>query len=751
MSITLSKFSTTQIPGPSSRGNLDTGDIIAPYSFQEWIKRNVGLLPTQYVTDYNKYLQSWYKGRESTREVNTSTNLLKEKYRNFMRQVALSYKNSDEARLFTDIDFENDFEAASVIPLIARKLKSIAAYYASKRESVKPSKLKYNMTGTNRAIERILYQYILRSFTKYPYNYTVNDQTLTNAFSALSSICQTFEVQVEELYDEATYFDSTSALQISAYTDYTQSANFSAFADLTEEMLKAIHETRFYDSTTYGTIEDDLSLLYQLLTTGSLLDASNIPGYDPSVTYPLSSFVDYVSGSQINEYYQPFMAAKYLGSDYYALSTDSEGRVVLAGKYLAANTPQAYLNNTVNPTVAVVPNYDSIKSKNEIGGFHIPSHLGALTYGAVSPLVRYTTDGVQPNSVYFVPDPNLYTSIRGVSLTSNFSPVYHEFEYSWLKQRNTSVYAQGIIKNFGEFPIFKAYQSKYETRKFDGAGIQRVNDQYDFWTGETSSIWSRQDLYPLNWRGEYNIEARTNNFDVSGKQLVNWNTDIYGTNYGLYKTIKNVDGNYVSIYNKRHQNPGELWVRTPYDNIVPGATALSAIYAKYATVPAVYSQLSAGEIYSIDVIYDVLVIELADFVLFEKIEFDYTNNTIKNTNTTSKVFNLSADNMYYGGFWFHEKDKRLTVCTCVSSSYGGIPYIYPELFRIGLDNFSIERIYTGYEDTNVLLPITQVFFTEVDAPQLTYNNDTDTFNVSILCKDANKKVYIISIDVTDRV
>src|SRR5690606_35506901 len=139
-------------------------------------------------------------------------------------------------------------------------------------------------------------------FTKYPYNYTVDDQILTNAFSALSSICKTFEAQVEELFDESTYFDSTSSVPISSYVEYTQSTNFVTFASFTEALLKTLHETRFYDATTYTTIEDNLSLIYHLLVSSETLNSTNVPGYDSSQTYPLSTFVDYVSGSQINEY-----------------------------------------------------------------------------------------------------------------------------------------------------------------------------------------------------------------------------------------------------------------------------------------------------------------------------------------------------------------------------------------------------------------------------------------------------------------
>ena len=96
MSITLSKFSTSQTPVVSSRGNIDSGDVLSPYSFQDWVKRNVGILPTQYVTDYNKYLQNWYKQQSNIRTNVTAAATLKEIYKNFLRQVSISFKDSEE-------------------------------------------------------------------------------------------------------------------------------------------------------------------------------------------------------------------------------------------------------------------------------------------------------------------------------------------------------------------------------------------------------------------------------------------------------------------------------------------------------------------------------------------------------------------------------------------------------------------------------------------------------------------------------
>jgi hypothetical protein len=745
---TVSNFSTTNIIlSTNPQGNLDSGDITQPYSFQDWLKRNETTLPTKYIADYNLYLQGWYAGQKSIVNQTVITNNLKQIYKDFLRSVALSFKDSEETRLFTNINFDDDFELASIIPLIARKLKAIAAYYASKRESAKATKLKYNMTGTNEAIERILYQYILRSFTKYPYNYTVNDQTLTLAFSALSAIQNDFQIQIEELYDVSSYFDSTSNLPISAYTDFTQTSNFLAFANFATALLQALHETRFYDTTPYSDIQSDLTLIYQLLSTNTTLNASNTPGYNSNLTYPLSTFIDYVSGSQIVDYYEPAVAAKYLGTDYYAVSTDNLGNPVLSGKYLNAIAPYTCLDNLIYPTIATVPNYSGLQTIEQLGGYHIPSKIGTLNYTALSPIPVYSTDTLLPNNVYFIPNPNVYTSIRGLSLSGHFSPIIHLFELDWFKQMQTNSYSEGCILDARDIPIFKSYQSKYETRKFDANGVQRVDDNYDFWTGPTDSTWSRPDLYPLNFRGEFNIDKRTTTLlNLSGEKIFNWSTDIFGNHYTLYKNVVLSSGDYKSIYDRYHNTTGNLWIRTVYDNILSDETALSAIYLKYITNNSLYSQLSSSQIQNFDVIYNTLIIELSSYILFEQISFDYVSNTFKNTNTTSKVFHLSASNILFGGYWFNEEDKNITICTCTSSTSAGFDYIYPDLYQLNIDSFLMKRVYSGFNDDTLLFP-SGINLSSLDSPILTYNKDTDAFNVSTLAKDLNNKCYIISIQI----
>lgn len=745
---TVSNFSTSNIIlSTNPQGNLDSGDISQPYSFQDWLKRNETTLPTKYIADYNLYLQGWYAGQKNVTSSLVITNNLKQIYKDFLRSVALSFNNSEEARLFTNINFDDDFELASIIPLIARKLKAIAAYYASKRESAKATKLKYNMAGTNEAIERILYQYILRSFTKYPYNYTVNDQTLTLAFSALSAIQNDFQIQIEELYDVSSYFDSTSNLAISAYTDFTQTSNFLAFADFTSALLQALHQTRFYDTTPYSDIQNDLTLIYQLLSTNTTLNTLNTPGYNSNLTYPLSTFIDYVSGSQIVDYYKPAIAAKYLGTDYYAVSTDNFGNPVLSGKYLDAVAPYTCLDNLIYPTIATVPNYSGLKSIEQLGGYHIPAKIGTLNYAALSPIPVYTTDILLPNNVYFIPDPNVYTSIRGLSLSAHFSPIIHIFELDWFKQMQTNSYSEGCILDARDIPIFKSYQSKYETRKFDANGIQRVDDNYDFWTGPTDSIWSRPDLYPLNFRGEFNIDKRTTTLlNLSGEKIFNWSTDIFGNHYTLYKNIL-LSGEYISIYDSYHNTIGNLWIRTVYDNIISDEVALSAIYLKYITNNSLYNELSSSQIHNFDVIYNTLIIELDTYILFEQISFDYVTNTFKNTNTTSKVFHLSSANVLFGGYWFDENNKNITICTCTSSISAGFDYIYPELYQLNIDTFAMKKIYSGANDASLLFPF-GVVLSDINTPLLTYNKDTDVFNITTLAKDTNSLFFIVSMNVT---
>ena len=303
MSIKLSKYSQTQnIAAPSSVIN----DSNVPFTFKQWLERNVGILPGKEQNQYEAYIKQWYSNK--TAEVPTK-DLIKEDYISLLKQLTLAFKSEADALRLSDINFNDPDEVERIIPFYAAKLKEIAIYFVNKREAIRKAKLKYNMTGTYPALERILYEYLLKAFTKrqFPgneYITNVTDLSVLNAIPELSAVRSSFQILVEELYDDASYFDRDPSLPVSAY--FTFNANATTYLD---SLNISPSDYEWLYSTGVTTLCADNPLLWSI--------DSVINQYKNGV--PLSA-VELFDSNILNDYNRIKLSQKYLGEHQYILS-----------------------------------------------------------------------------------------------------------------------------------------------------------------------------------------------------------------------------------------------------------------------------------------------------------------------------------------------------------------------------------------------------------------------------------------------
>jgi len=197
----------------------DTGN---PYSFQQWKQYNTNIDSKAQVEQYNLYLKTWYKNRANNPQAMFL--YVKSMYINFLKQLGLSTRNTEEQNFFTTINYSDDLDLQASIAYFARKLKDVSRYLAERRNNIVYSKLKYNLLGTNGYLEGVFYSYILSVFTQRPDNGNVglliSNGSLLQYLPNLSDISDTFSVEIEELYDLANYHDRDPSLNISQYTSF---------------------------------------------------------------------------------------------------------------------------------------------------------------------------------------------------------------------------------------------------------------------------------------------------------------------------------------------------------------------------------------------------------------------------------------------------------------------------------------------------------------------------------------------------
>lgn len=198
----------------------------SPYSYKEWIKIHQGIIPGQEYKQYNTYLIDWYKQKSS--ESTDNKIQLKLNYLTLLKQLQLFFTKEEAENWYNNINIENEKELLLAVPYFARKLKEISLYYLKLRENIKQSRLLYNQIGTNSSIVEQIQDIITSNFTKKDNKITTVPFSIWSHIPELSSITNTFTIQIEELYDKQNYLDKSPTVPLSDYfnIDNTELFNF---------------------------------------------------------------------------------------------------------------------------------------------------------------------------------------------------------------------------------------------------------------------------------------------------------------------------------------------------------------------------------------------------------------------------------------------------------------------------------------------------------------------------------------------
>jgi len=471
------------------------------------------------------------------------------------------------------------------------------------------------------------------------------------------------------------------------------------------------------------------------------------------------------------------LTEKYLGNNQFVLSGTNTGYI---GAQIAAMAPWGNLANRYFPTVATLPTSGgNLATKAQLGYF-TPNNVGASTYlsNNITPLIN--SNAVQAGATYTYSDPTKFNKGRGLTNNDQNDVITHIENLNWLKAINTGTSFDGQVMGSNDYQKFIPYQSNYETTKNDTNGVVSISNDFEFWTGTQKNIWLVTNKFTeQDWVKYYDLNSRITNLLISpsNSEMCAWQTDVYGNQYALYKTVPAAGR---TVYNMQNTY-GQLWVKTLDGTISPATSALSSVYAKYINQPAIYSQLSANSIKNIEVFFDTLVIELSGYTIYNKIVFDYENSIIGNGNvdfltldyhsqvstrllsSLSLTLSLSTAGLtgaltvgsnadaYYGGNWYNESNKKFTACLLLSTTYiaatttayasalSAGDLIVPVLYeydinkpgtrtRIFPDNYTDYSYFIYAVGASALNPELE-HLSYIEAPVITYNKDVSSYSI----------------------
>jgi hypothetical protein len=277
-----------------------------------------------------------------------------ERYRDFIREINLKYSTTDEQKFLSQLDFNDPLDLELAIPFYSRKLTEIANYYNKKREEAKYQVTKKKLLGTN----NLLSQEIRNNIINYLEN--VSDGEI---YYDIQQIKDDIDIDIDELYDSyPLYFNQTPNEKI--YDNKDLDYGLDIFLKNNSEIISEVFSNMSSSELGIKEIND-------------LLDNKRR------------------------------LTEKYIGNDFYYLSTGSTVNNFVSGLAILADDPSQNFLNIDYPTTASTDRKILI-SKEDIGYFR-PHKTSIINIDGKTLSFSFNTENLEPNTIYYFPD----LSIRG--------------------------------------------------------------------------------------------------------------------------------------------------------------------------------------------------------------------------------------------------------------------------------------------------------------------------------------------------
>lgn len=412
---------------------------------------------------------------------------------------------------------------------------------------------------------------------------------------------------------------------------------------------------------------------------------------------------------------------------------------ITSGDLITNVLPYLNFTNRHFPTIATVPHVEELYTTEDVGGYFVPRMLGISTFLSKQTTNELNTDLMLTSANRGISgvfhNIDMFNSDYGLTNSLMITPVSNvEIDSSWMKSSVTEWNNAGMIANPASYQQFAPYQTKYENKGFNNIGIHQQDDKYDPWKGAQDNEWENATDYPTSFKKQYPIDKWYSQFGEY-KQLWQWKSDLFGNQYALLKDVSACN----TMYEKKQQI-GELVIRDNRNIVMPSSAIFSSFYDKYTSLTNNYS--ISSEIYNLkdfDIWYDTIMTRSTNYLIVNKINFDYSTNVIELNTDGSYVMQLNAvgHDDKFAGSWFFDNEKLVTLATMVSSASG----IYPQLKQYDLVKNEMFTIYNTPTTDTAQLSLLNL--TEIEDPAFTFNKDTRTYVISFIAKSSSYTSFIL--------
>lgn len=346
----------------------DALDRFAPFSYLKFIQTvSETYQPETLVSFYNDYVNKW-NIKTNAKPTDEKDEIIA-RYRGFLQDITLNFTTNAERTFLTQINFENPHDIEIAMSFYSKKIRDIISYYKRKRDNLHYTTIKTRLKGSNLGVDQAATDLII--------DFLENRSTAAIDYN-ISIIKKQLSVTLTEYFDNfANYFN-----RVPDSKEYGR--NFKEF-DPSGSPTSNIF------------LSEDQDLIRQVFRgVGSVV---------ANLKEPNSLFDNKRKQTQ-----------KFIGTDFYFLSTDSNGapNIDNSGKpqlLFKADKPYANFVNQNYPSTASVFS-DDIISERDLGFFR--PHNSSIVAIQGKRLEYFIKDSYAPNQLYIFPDPSLYTNTQNI-------------------------------------------------------------------------------------------------------------------------------------------------------------------------------------------------------------------------------------------------------------------------------------------------------------------------------------------------
>lgn len=675
--------------------------------------------------NFNNYISLW--NNNNYKKTVSYKDDIRNQYINLFKELSLIYSSQEERRYLENIDYNNEENLSIAIPFFSKKIKNICLYYKEKRDTFSRNFRDVKNKGTTKSLQDFIKSKIVDLF--------IGDDILQGVSTTIpvSSLQNNLSIEIEESYD--------------VFNDY-----YDLDPDKLPEFYNAtLDRSKFFSSNTndikpYNTLDLDQAIINVIDEKEILL--SELSPSSPSVNFSTADesfldntdYIDYSKSERdkLNLLFQADLVKNLLGTDYYYLSSNTEGEY-LSGKLFESNNKVNNLLNINFPSTLTIPS-TSNSYERDVGLFFKPTNFSIIKMSGKFDATLKTN--LSSNALFVFPDPESFGDISGLSKTKHETP--YDFVLSdEIYKNKTSLGSQKHVKsgsnnnNFYSYNSFEQFRNKTNNLSSFNSPISDITN-----TGKMENITT--DIFGNKFVEYLNDSSFIQNIDTT-KKLVN--DKIYFAGANTLSSFQNKTPKLTDFNKKTIGKTVNAYIQNISTNeFLPLSTSFSNIFRKYENDTLLFSELN-GNIKNINIFENTFSIDTKSFSLIDS--YDYNGAFVSSTTPPLKI-SLPLDNDNFSilsnDFLKDNRIFKVLISSIPTASATNSRFFY-EFFAYDLNNKQeipiINKKITPitYFEGNFNLNV-DVVFKRVRNCNLTYSSKLNHFNLVTQYHDLNENFYI---------